>query len=444
MAVLRKKILADEAVPLAVGAAPEPAWRRPESVVDRVSGLLRLTYELPDSSGRLRPMEGLRGSAVLLVFFVHFHALFGEYARQIPVVSSTSRFLGIIGNSGVDLFFVLSGYLIYGTLIRKRADLLHFIWRRIERIYPTFLVVFALYLVLSFFFREYSRIHGSTWSAAAVYILQNLLLLPGMLNIRPIITVAWSLSYEFFFYIGAALLIAGVRMWNWRPKNRVFFFVAVWCGYLTVCFTTSAGHVRTLMFTVGILLYEALSAAGFRRFLTKRGEILAIALVLASSAYIYLVDARPEIFSALPGWKSGRSLQPGVPVYEGPYKTSVLSVSLFWCTAYCIAFGGRLSRLFSWAPLRYLGNISYSYYLIHGVTLQAVALVWQAQATHGAHGLAWFLLALPVGFAATWISSTMLFLAVEKPSSFNAKRLRKEVRQKNSWVDSGSGNLPSE
>lgn len=374
-------------------------------------------------------MEGIRGLAVLMVFFVHFHALFGDYARRAALLWRPSQFLGIIGNSGVDLFFVLSGYLIYGALIRHRVGVLGFLRRRVVRIYPTFLVVFTIYLVLSFIFPQASKLRELTGIAEASYILQNLFLLPGMFDIKPIITLAWSLSYEFSFYIGAALLIQATRMWTWRHRRRLSFFALLWCAYLLLCLFASKSHVRVLMFVVGILLYEALSQEHFRSRLVKRGEIFAIVLFLASIALAYLMDVRKDLFLFLPGWLAGQDSAQAISVYEGPYKTFALSVSMFWCTAYCLAFDGVLKRFFTWTPLRYLGNMSYSYYLIHGVTLQGVALVWALLSSHRATSAPFFVAALLAGFAATWITSTALFVFVERPCSLERKRVAQSNHQ---------------
>src|SRR2546423_3041651 len=144
-------------------------------------------YDTSSGQPRLASMEGLRGLAVLLVFFVHFHALFGDYASKRPWVFFISKWLGDIGNIGVDLFFVLSGYLIYGLLLRRRQQFSTFIWRRIQRIYPAFLAVLLIYLVCSYAFPSQNKIHGSP-IFAALYILENALLLPGIFNIQPIIT----------------------------------------------------------------------------------------------------------------------------------------------------------------------------------------------------------------------------------------------------------------
>jgi len=377
-------------------------------------------YELSAADGRLRQMEGLRGLAVLLVFFVHFDALFEKFAQPATALWRSTRFMGIIGNVGVDLFFVLSGYLIYGALLHHTKTVAGFLGRRIQRIYPTFLVVFVLYLTLSFFFPEVSKIHELTWLQSISYVAQNLFLLPGVLNIQPMITVAWSLSYEFFFYVIAALLFVVTSMQRWSCSFRTWFFAGVWLGYLALCFTLSRSFVRALMFVVGILLYESLSSERFRKVLNSYGEIVAILLLLASFVFVYLLDTRNDLF-ATPEWRAGSSAIPGVMVYQGPYKTAALSIGIFCFAAYCFAFDGRIRRLFGWTPFRYLGNMSYSYYLIHGVTLQGVALVWTILASRGVPQLALFFGGLLVGFAATWTSSTLLFLAIEKPYSLTKK-----------------------
>lgn len=366
-------------------------------------------------------MEGMRGLAVLMVFFVHFHALFGHYAQR-TILWPSSQFLGTIGNGGVDLFFVLSGYLIYGALLRHKTGIIKFLYRRVERIYPSFLAVFLLYLVLSLCFPQASKLRGQNGISEVGYIIQNLLLLPGIFHITPIITLAWSLSYEFFFYLTASILIVATRMWLWRPAHRVLFFTLLWCAYLLFSLCVPASHVRSLMFIVGILLYEALSFTRFRNALAKRGEFVAILLFVTSIAFSYLMVVRTGFFSFLPGWSAGQDSTGGIVVYQGPYKVIALGVGLFWCTAYCVGFGGILRYCFSWKPLRYLGNMSYSYYLVHGITLRGVALFFAIFAPDGPYGVLFFVSALLCGFTATWFSSTLLFVWVERPFSLRSKR----------------------
>ncbi|HEY6270837.1 MAG TPA: acyltransferase [Terriglobales bacterium] len=374
-------------------------------------------YEVSNESSRLISMEGTRGLAVLLVFLVHFHALFSSYVAPGSFSFSASRFMGLIGNTGVDLFFVISGYLIYGAVIRQRTTYAHFVRRRIERIYPTFLAVLGLYLALSWMFPSASRVHGPFWSGA-YYILQNLLLLPGILSVTPIITVAWSLSYEFFFYLSLPMIVLITGAWKWRPRARATFFGVVGIAYLVGSAFLPSSHVRLVMFVSGILLHEALNSGRFRLRLSRPGEIVAVLFFLASLGIAYALDTKGSWFAAaFPAWTHGRTMIEGVPGYQGPYKTLFLSVSCFWFAAYCFGYGGFLKRALSWSPLRYLGNMSYSYYLLHGLTLKGVAEAFGRIALPKPHSPALYAALLAAGFCATWVSPSVHFLMVEKPFS---------------------------
>ncbi|WP_153067260.1 acyltransferase family protein, partial [Steroidobacter cummioxidans] len=94
-------------------------------------------------------MEGLRGLAVLLVFLVHYESLLEPWIAADASLGVVAGALRIIGNSGVDLFFVLSGYLIYGSLLTRQQSFLHFFTRRLQRIYPAFTAVFLSLIHIS-------------------------------------------------------------------------------------------------------------------------------------------------------------------------------------------------------------------------------------------------------------------------------------------------------
>jgi len=146
---------------------------------------------------RILAFDGVRGLAALLVLYVHFHNLFVEKFILPGVALTISRTMAIVGYETVGAFFLISGFLIYGALMRKHVSYITYIGHRIRRIYPTFGVVFLLYLVLSEFFPAASKLkdHGNV----ITYLLANIFMLPGMVNIEPIVAVAWSLSYEWFF-----------------------------------------------------------------------------------------------------------------------------------------------------------------------------------------------------------------------------------------------------
>ena len=110
--------------------------------------LLSSYFDTVGGGPRLAPMEGMRGFAALLVFFVHFNALFQGYFKPGPT-RELCKIAAIVGNTGVDVFFVLSGFLIYGIVFNGKQTYFQFLAHRARRLYPVFLFVLLFYVVLS-------------------------------------------------------------------------------------------------------------------------------------------------------------------------------------------------------------------------------------------------------------------------------------------------------
>ena len=90
------------------------------------------------SPERVRELDGLRGIAILMVVFYHFLPAKGPLTVLDPLLR--------LGWVGVDLFFVLSGYLITGILVDTRGEegwYRHFIVRRVLRIFPLYYAALA-------------------------------------------------------------------------------------------------------------------------------------------------------------------------------------------------------------------------------------------------------------------------------------------------------------
>ncbi|MFL6709924.1 MAG: acyltransferase family protein [Massilia sp.] len=340
----------------------------------------------------------MRGFAVFLVFLAHYVSLISPWIANNAGLENFAEALHAIGNIGVDLFFVLSGYLIYRSIIGRKQDLFLFFQRRVDRIYPAFLVVFALYLAISVLRPADSKIVGAGVDAC-LYVLQNLLLLPGLFPITPVITVAWSLSYEMMYYIAIPVLVTLFQMRERSAQWRVRFFLIVACliaGYSALF----AGHVRLIMFISGILLHEALRS----RSLKSPGSAAAFAALIVALAITVLPSS-------------------GSMAYTG--KVIVLFVAFFTVCYSCFTRPGEwLAQRFSWAPLRWLGNMSYSYYLLHGLTLKIAFAVLAAKAPTVADETVFFFLLMPVMFAVTLVPAAMLFLVVERPVSLTSTRPR--------------------
>ncbi len=356
--------------------------------------LLKENLELSRGDlNNLRPMEGLRGFAVFLVFLVHYSSLVEPWVSSAGLLELSGA-LHELGGSGVDLFFVLSGYLIYGSLISRPQSFWGFFKRRIARIYPVFTVVFVLYVSLSFIFPAENKIPKSLGDGL-LYLLANFLLLPGLFPITPMITVAWSLSYEMFYYLVIPLVIYALHLRQWSSFWRAALFVLIGLT-LVLCCLKFGGPIRLVMFISGILLSESLS----------------------KQVQFRINDSLASASAAL---GTGCLLILGASTNEAIIKTLILFLAFFLLCYSCLQTRrGWLASLFTWTPLRWLGNMSYSYYLLHGLTLKACFLFLSIafpQATRLGDVLFWLL--LPVFFVLTLLSSLVIFIFVERPISLN-------------------------
>lgn len=343
-------------------------------------------------------MEGVRGFAVFLVFLVHFVTLVKPWISENSDFLVFAKSLQTIGNTGVDLFFVLSGYLIYGSLLSRRQQFFLFMSRRVERIYPTFVVVFAAYLVLSFAFPAENKI-PSPATERIIYLIQNFLLLPGLFPIEPMITVAWSLSYEMFYYLVIPFIILFFRLRDRTATWRTTFFLSITLVAAIYC-ARYGGHVRLIMFIAGIVLYETMNS---RHFISLPSTVGLLALLIG-----LLSTLIPQ------GGAGGSAL-----------KVAILFVAFFTFCLVCFRNPSAwLSRTFSWTPLRWLGNMSYSYYLLHGLALKAGFLALSTLIPTANHDAWLFWVLLPPMFILTLIPSAALFLSVERPFSLAPRRVK--------------------
>lgn len=361
-------------------------------------------FELQTGGSRLLPMEGLRGFSAFLVFFVHFVALFGARSLQTPLYG-VFRFLGTLGHSGVDVFFVLSGFIVYGMLLKKRRGYIPFVRRRIVRLYPTFLAIFLIYVAANLALPSHSRIPASPIPAVA-YLVANFLMLPGIFAITPMISVAWSLSYELCFYLTIPLLFSWLNLAAWRRRTRVSFFLFLCAGWLALWRAGLTVHPRLIMFGCGILLCEAVQAnLGQVRF----GSFAALALFI--------------IALTLAGLRGQPALTQGsVPIVtNSAFSRVLLFVSTFALGYFTLGGTGWLAKWFSWNWLRWFGNMSYSYYLFHGLILSFLKPVAEFVGLPQRLSPVAFLALCVACFAATVLGSAVVFLTIEKRFSFRTR-----------------------
>lgn len=287
-------------------------------------------------------IDGLRAIAVLLVIGFHF------FPRYVPG-----------GFIGVDVFFVISGFLITRLICTGLEDgsftLADFYARRIKRIFPALGVVLTVCLIagwLLLFPVDYRDV-GKHTAAAAVFIanftfLQEAGYFDTSAELKPLLHL-WSLGVEEQFYIVWPLLL--VLAWRWRfppfivavALLAVSFVLNVWLtgGNALAAFYLPFTRFWELMLG-GILAIISLVAAdrgGPSATIREAASLLGVALLAAAVLLISRERSFPGWWAALP------TLGTALLVFGGPQ-------TLF-------------NRALAYRPLVYIGLISYPLYLWH-------------------------------------------------------------------------------
>ena len=352
------------------------------------SGLRRL-YEIRNDDGSpLLALEGLRGFSVLLVFCVHvFGWLLAARTGGSPDASSLRDFNGLnlllawlfLSHHGVHVFFVLSGFLIGRLLQRPDFRPREFIQSRLRRIFPAF----ALSLMVAIGFRVIV-IGDMTVSLPGV--VENLLLLNGIpgLGVAAYNPITWSLFNEVVFYALVAFICGmfgtGITRHWWQ---LITFALA------TVFLPLLIGYVdaRFMLFFFGLWI------AG-RDARQLRDLAHAVPTHYVVGFYVFAATSWPARF-----------VEYGTSIFLFGAATVVLIVK-------CCYDEGPLRRIATWAPLRYLGNISYSFYLVHAIAIGWLAHAWSPTANSVRTGS--IVVFAITAFAISWIAATFLFLIAER------------------------------
>jgi peptidoglycan/LPS O-acetylase OafA/YrhL len=361
--------------------------------------------------GRVPELDGLRGLAILLVIVCHYVA--NAQHRQLGVWAHWALSGLSFGWSGVDLFFVLSGFLIGGILLDARSAPHYFrafYMRRVHRILPVYYSWTLLYGVV---------VCAAVWMLPGrlPYTGQDLKQIPVFLlflqNLRlgmpvPVwvwFGVMWSLAVEEQFYLLAPPLIRilSVRKLVWVLGATVC--IAPLLRFLVFGFFSPGTYLSTMLMpcradtlAMGILLAIGWRAPWFRVFLVERRALLqgVLSVLTLGVAGLLWWFAHPLSFmTVIVGYT-------WLAFFYGCLLLVVLSQTQGW-----------IAGVMRWKMLRGLGTISYCVYVIH-LTFNHLAhqmLLHGEPEIYNAQGVAVTLLALVL----TLVVASLSWRYFEKP-----------------------------
>lgn len=267
-----------------------------------------------------------RGVAALMVVFVHFHIL--------PLQNAWA--------SGVDFFFVLSGFIIFYVNehnFSKPSKFWSYIYRRLLRIYPMYWLIIFSYLFIHYILGNSLK---DFYQADTLGILKTLLLFP---NHPLVVLTSWTLSYELIFY--------AIVAFRFLPKTSIIFYVFFLPSILAVF-----GYYFFWIpyFLYSPFLLEALLGIFIYWFYQKKR-------ISIKKLYVYLILALVLLFTFPYLLTNHRFIARGIPtaillfVLVGLEKKGKNKIPAFWI---------------------YLGNSSYILYLSHTIVLSTLTGLFDA------------------------------------------------------------------
>lgn len=327
-------------------------------------------------------MQGLRGFSALIVVIDHIY--------QMAYKGGFFHYRGDtgLGYIGVDLFFMISGFLIIQSLI-KHGEVNVFLKNRVIRVFPVFLFLhFSIFLAGPI--AHYEWFGDVSVSKYIFNFFSNLFLLPGMFDLQIAQKNAWSLSYEFAFYLMACALYLILN----KVKNASIK------GMLTALFVLSTLaimyiHPRVCFFIAGVLVFFLIKKVKvkYNKFYLFNGTILLLLLYISLS---------------------------------NMYLAFVFGVLFFFTIA---REEGVFSSFLKTRVMQFFGDISYSFYLWHPFALFPFKVIFSRYGYLISNEYLRIFIFGVLGFTVTTIVSYLSYKYIEV--WFTNKYLKRSYRQKN-------------
>jgi peptidoglycan/LPS O-acetylase OafA/YrhL len=394
---------------------------------------------------RLAWLDALRGFAALCVVFDHGSTLLLEPARDFLYHVLN------LGQYGVFVFFLVSGYIIPASLERK-GSVRSFWISRAFRLYPMYLVAIALSALA--YYTRLGTLDGAEHHPLAS-VTSWALILPNLLTGTNVPNVTWTLSYEMVFY----LLLAALFSWNVHRRSGTY---AVGCaiaalalgGILPMAALThwagSAGHGQFyLSLTADALILSGIALsvtgrAGLARVGATVAALCALTLLTVNQSYPYpwsgftilgLMFTGTLIYRAGQGQVKKVTAACVVAVvlaatvaaglwhgysYGGQWRAQWVSSIVLAAVTFGIGMAVRNFRIPN--ALAWLGLVSYSVYLLHPLIFNVYKSIPVLHQHHPISTQLWLAAVIVIVILA---ASAATYYGIEKPMQRLGRRVAK-------------------
>jgi peptidoglycan/LPS O-acetylase OafA/YrhL len=319
---------------------------------------------------RYKELDCLRGIAALIVVFGHMFNFYmtDAYANEILInlILYSPLRIFITGREAVILFFILSGFVLSISYSSHNVKYKNYLIKRICRIHFPYLIA----IIFSFILIKLCNLYGVTqtnnlFSTVTIKDLLYHLTLIGSFDATKINGAIWSLVVEMRISIIFPFLMYFIKKYKWKNSIIIASIFSV-LTFLTSKFIPSIPAISDVLLTSPYILYFVIGAilAEHRLLLIKQFKtnrvVSCVSLVIAVLFYIY-----------------SRLL----------YEYRIIPVSLL--SDWIIALGGSIIIIFVLSynrfllirPLKFLGSISFSLYLLHTPIIKSFIYVFSGHAS---------------------------------------------------------------
>lgn len=335
---------------------------------------------MADDKARYSEIDLLRGMACIAVVAYHYLSR-GQRVNWISSYPSAPvEAIAKFGFLGVELFFIISGFVIF--MSAERSNVREFAASRVARLYPAFWIAVPLTALTAWVFAS------PFFQVKPSHVLANLTMVPHWFGVEFVDGAYWSLAVELHFYIAICIVIALGLM------RRVEWLLA---GWLLV----SLVYIVRPIYALDLVLnarYGPYFCGGISAYLIRTRGITIRQLCLFASAYILAVCGL-----VVPEYQGLQNLPEGAPAW-----IASLVVTVFYALFLAIALGKW--RMATSALTQWSGRLTFPVYLLHqniGYVLLAALMPFLPS-----FGVRLLLIALTIGALAWFICSF-----IERPVS---------------------------
>ena len=373
-------------------------------------------------TGEIKALSGLRIVAAVWVVLFHFRPWLdvsapGFRSALAPVINC--------GAQGVDLFFILSGFVLTWNYLDRMGEsfsmkaTLHFLWLRLARVWPVYVVTLHLALAWIIFTLYVGHLPSPVADqlSAVSYARQVLLV---QLWFQPFFDgsswdgPAWSISAEWLAYLLFGVVVLAIFRIARATRVRGLLWLAVAACLPPTLLLLATGHFYTpwswlprivMQFTAGALACAAVRKMQLSEAGQRRAGYLSVVLCAGIIGILYFLDAYPV-----------------AKVSDSSGLVDVLFVPLVASLAVGI---GSLPRLLSTRIMVYGGYISFSLYMVHEIV--HTAWNWFTAQFEIILTPSWSAKLIMVGvFAVAFLGAVLLYHFVEEPARIWMRNMVKE------------------